>query len=755
MFCRVVLRDATRAFDREYTYAVPAELQGRLTVGSHIEVPFGTGNRPAEAYVLALETATDSDFYIKPVSRLLGDRPVLLPDQLQLAGQMHSRYLCTFGDALRCMVPSAVAAVRDKYVQTIELSDPAEAARRLADGEFDRVGHQRVVEMLLEYGSAPLHEVLNACQVSRGVLKTLEKKQLVELGRQETRRVLAAETDFALTEPFVPNGGQRGAIGRIRQAIVDSPADSASREFVLFGITGSGKTEVYLQTARLTTDLGRGVIILVPEISLTPQMIQRIRSRFGQGVAVLHSRLTPSERYEQWQRILRQEVLVVVGARSAIFAPLQSIGLIIIDEEQETTYKSETHPRYHARDVARLRAHAHQATLVLGSATPSVETFYRAEQGLAALLTLPERVGESSLPWTQVVDMRQELRNGNRSIFSRSLHQALDQAFARGRQAILFINRRGFAGFMLCRNCGQVVKCKTCSVSLTSHLNSSAPAGSAAETQLICHYCGRISRPPKTCPSCGSDRISRFGAGTQQVEQLFNSEFAPARAIRMDQDTTTGRRSHAELLARFAAREAEALIGTQMIAKGHDFPNVTVVGILAADLMLGMSDFRASERAFQLITQAAGRAGRGDAAGEVVIQAYNIDDFAIRAAAAQDYPSFYHQEIAYRRAMRYPPFGTIGLVLLSGLQESAVREKITQLAQLLTARRGDNPAWQDIELMEPGRAPLFMLRGRYRWRLILKSPDGARLAAFLGTALAHFDFGKIAATIDIDPYSLL
>lgn len=751
----MVLRDATHAFDREYTYAVPADLRDGLTVGSWVDVPFGPGNRSAQAYVIALEPDAISDYYIKPVSRLLHDRPVLLPDQLVLAGQMRSRYWCTYGDALRCMVPSAVSAVRDKYVQMVELCDPEEAARGLAEGEFERIGHRRAVELLLEYGTAPFHEVLNACQISRAVLRTLEKKQIVVLSQQETRRQLADETDYSLQPELPPNPGQKAAIASIRAALVDIPPERTGREFVLFGITGSGKTEVYLQTARQAVELGRGVIILVPEISLTPQMIGRIRSRFGQAVAVLHSRLTPAERYEQWQRILRQEVQVVVGARSAIFAPLRNPGLIIIDEEQESTYKSETHPRYHARDIARLRAQAHGAALVLGSATPAVETFHRAETGQATLLVLAERIGESGLPWTQIVDMRQELRDGNRSIFSRALRQSLQTAFASGRQAMLFINRRGFAGFMLCRDCGQVVKCKSCSVSLTTHLNSAATAGSSAETMLICHYCGKISKPPRTCPHCGSERIGRFGAGTQQVEQLFQTEFAPARAIRMDQDTTTGRGSHARLLAQFAAHEAQVLIGTQMIAKGHDFPNVTVVGILAADLMLGMSDFRAAERAFQLITQAAGRAGRGAAAGEVIIQAYNTDDFAIRAAAAQDYPAFYKQEIAYRRAMRYPPFGTIGLILLSGPEEKPVQEKIMHLYQVLAAQRNSEAAWQGIELMNPSRAPLFLLRGRYRWRLIITAPDASRLAAFLNVTLAHYEFKPLAVTIDIDPYNLM
>lgn len=758
MYCRVVLRESTRAFDREYTYAIPEELAMQVSVGSWVEIPFGAGNRPVQAFVLSVETDASTDFYVKPITRLLSERPVLRLDQLQLAGRMIKRYGCTYGDALRLMVPAAVAAVGDKIVRMVELIDPSEAARRLEDGEIDRISHQRVLELLLEYGSAPVPEVLHACQISRAVLKTLEKKELIRYFEQEIRRTAGEPQTYEQVEDFLPTPAQHDAIKQIGEALQASDEQTSPTEFLLFGITGSGKTEVYLQTAKRAVNLGRGVIILVPEISLTPQMVQRIRSRFGSGAAVLHSRLTPAERYEQWQRILREEVMVVVGARSAIFAPLQNLGLIIIDEEQESTYKSETHPRYHAREIARMRAHECSAVVVLGSATPSVETYYRAEKGLAKLLKLPERIGDSQLPKTQVVDMRQEMKDGNRSIFSRPLQTALRKAIADGRQGVLFINRRGMSGFMLCRQCGHVVKCRTCSVSLTSHLRPGSQPGQE-NYQLVCHYCGKISQPPAHCPVCGSDRIGRFGAGTQQVEKVFLEEFMPATAIRMDQDTTTGRYSHAQILDQFSAHKADVLIGTQMIAKGHDFPNVTVVGILSADLMLGLSDFRASERAFGLITQAAGRAGRGEAAGEVVIQAYNTDDYAIVAAAAQDYEQFYRQEIAFRKALKYPPFGAIGLVLISGQNEKLVREKISQVYLLLKSKMPEILTTDgqplDLEIHEPGRAPLFLLRGRYRYRLIIKGPDASRLMIFLNRALSRFETGQTALNIDIDPYSML
>ncbi len=757
MFCRIALRESTRAFDREYTYAIPADLVDRVAVGSLVRVPFGNGNRSTEAYVTALMIQTDSDFYIKPISELLSDRPVLLPEQLRLAAQMRGRYLCTSGDALKCMVPSAVTSVKDKTIRLAELSDPDEAAQRLADGEIDRVGHIRVVELLLECGNAPLPEIMHACQVSRAVLTTLEKKQLIRIYLQETRRELPGEDDYTPVEPWPPSPDQAKAIGAICTALNASEQASSSGffEHLLFGVTGSGKTEVYLQSARIAADQGRGVIILVPEIALTPQMIGRIRSRFGSGVAVLHSRLTPSERYEQWQRIMRQEVQVVVGARSAIFAPLANIGLIVIDEEQETSYKSETHPRYHARDIARLRARDSGAVLVLGSATPSIESYHRTESGQSILLTLRERVGSAELATAEIVDMREELASGNRSVFSRKLAGAMRSAFAAGHQAMILINRRGYAGFVLCRACGLVVKCRSCSVSLTSHINAHAPPGQPAANLMICHYCGRVSKQPALCPVCGSKRIGRFGAGTQQVEEQFNLEFAPRRALRMDQDTTAGRTSHAQLLDQFAAGAADVLIGTQMIAKGHDFPNVTVAGILSADLMLGVADFRASERAFQLMTQAAGRAGRGKDAGQVIIQAYNIDDYAVRFAAAQDYPSFYQQEIAFRRAMHYPPFGSICSITLSAVEEHMAREKAEHLHEALRTRHQNEPDFAAVELLDAARAPLFRIKDRFRWRLILKGPDPVTLANFLMPVTDRFDFAKVAVALDIDPYQML
>ncbi|MDD2375731.1 MAG: primosomal protein N' [Eubacteriales bacterium] len=761
LYCRVVLKEATRQFDQEYTYAVPEELRSEIATGSLVEVPFGRGNRQVDAYCIALQSQPPSDFYIKPLVKIKSDRPVLTDDQIELAVKMRERYLCTYGAALRCMTPSTVMSVGDRMVRFAALVDPTEAAARLSSGEIDRLGHVRVIQMLLDYESIPTYELQSACQVSAAVLKTLEKKGLISFFRGEVRRELEDDLNLPAIQPdFKLNGAQEMAVNRICESMIQASEQFSWQECLLYGITGSGKTEVYLQSARQALADGKGVIILVPEISLTPQMVARIKSRFGNKVAVLHSRLTPAERYEQWQRILREEVLLVVGARSAIFAPLKSIGLIILDEEQEGSYKSETHPRYHARDIARMRAYMHHSALVLGSATPSVESYYRSQSGRSILLGLPERIGSAGLPRTIIADMRQELRDGNRTIFSYPLQQALRNIQEQKQQAMIFINRRGHSGFVLCRSCGQTVKCNTCSVSMTNHASLDRSSGydprrSEQQEQLICHYCGKITRMPKKCPVCGSSQIGRFGVGTQQVEEHLARAFPGIRTLRMDQDTTAGRSAHAQILKKFADHEADVLIGTQMIAKGHDFPNVTVVGILAADQLLGMSDFRASERAFQLIVQAAGRAGRASEAGQVIIQAYNTDDYAIQAAAAQDYEAFYKQEIAFRKMMKYPPFGSIGLIVLAGANDNEVRDRIDRLYRAMLKWQNDNPDFLRISLTEPGRAPLSRIRGRYRWRILLYGEHQAAIAEFMAHTVGAEDMAPLTVTIDVDPWQML
>ena len=515
------------------------------------------------------------------------------------------------------------------------------------------------------------------------------------------------------------------------------PLREGTGAFLLNGVTGSGKTEVYMALVREALALGRGAIILVPEIALTPQMVRWFRERFGPQTAVLHSRLTQAQRMDEWRRIRLGYARVVVGARSAVFAPMERLGLIVIDEEHEQTYLSDRHPRYDAREVAQSRARREGATLLLSSATPSILSFAKARRGDYTLLEMPRRVMTHPMPSVTVVDMRKELSEGNRSIFSRALMKALTDCFARGEQAMLFLNRRGYNTFVSCRGCGYVVKCEQCDVSMTLHRESDGPG------RLRCHMCGAEKAPPTRCPQCGSAYIRYFGSGTQRVEEEMRKLFPNTSTVRMDIDTTRGRDAHARLLGTFGRGEAQALIGTQMIAKGLDFPRVTLVGVVAADSTLNLPDYRAPERTFQLITQVAGRAGRANRPGTVIVQTYKPDDPCILAAAAQDYRAFFEQEFARRRAGLYPPFTLLARLLVESATEDAARQMAERLYDTVKTYLLSHPRQNKRALMlRVDEAPVKRIRGQYRYHVLMKlfdHPDAAPLMALLSELGAASD----------------
>ncbi|MHB1452439.1 MAG: replication restart helicase PriA [Saccharofermentanales bacterium] len=743
MFVKVVLKESTVEFDREYTYAVPAALSDSVVEGACVAVPFGKGNKVAIAYVTSVFSDPQSDFFIKEILSIEEPCPMLHRDQLILVKQMAHKYSCTFGDAIRLMVPPLSSSAA-RTTATAMLTDRAEAAIMVAEGDFTQLNQLRAVEYLLEYGESLQSDILISCEITRSTLATLRKKKIIEFSKQTVIKKAGEEEAICKDTPFTLTIDQKTAIDKVL-----SSRNDRFREFLLYGITGSGKTEVYLSIIQKNFELGYGAIMLVPEIALTPQMTARLKARFGDNVRVLHSRMTPKERKEQWLDILSGKARIVAGARSAVFAPVSGLKLVIIDEEQESSYKSETHPRYSAADIAAMRLKESDGVLLLGSATPKVETYFRAQTGFSTLLHLPRRIGTSGLASVAVVDMREELASGNRSIFSRILRQRMTESFADNAKVMLFLNRRGHSGFFLCRDCGHVPKCLSCSVSLTYH---------SVHKILVCHYCGRIYHIPKTCPVCRSPRIGGFGAGTQQIEEICVREFPEQRVLRMDKDTTTGRGSHARILDEFASG-ADILIGTQMIAKGHDFPDVTTVGILSADLMLGISDYRASERAFQLITQAAGRAGRGDRPGNVIIQAYNVDDYAVRHAASQDYEGFYAQEILFRKAASYPPFGAIGIIVVSSMDESRAHSFAGKIRSELVECSKDSCALPDssqkIEIMEMARAPVYKIRDRYRFRIVLKAENEDLLSVYFSRASGLPKDGDVLVSYDINPYQMM
>jgi len=753
LIASVFVADATRIYDKEYSYFVPEIMHADIKIGMRVSVPFGSGNSLREAMVYRLFEKEEAEYgslsgvKLKQIAKLLDGDPILDPFMLEFALWIKDRYICTFYDAIRCLLPSP-SHINSKYVKAACLAMPAGNIIELINSEsLDRIQYVKVLEILLENEFTVVQDIKRYTGVSDSLLNTLKKRGYIDIVRVEVKRDPFARIENKPTVPPVPTDEQDRAI----KAITHETGKGAFVEFLLHGVTGSGKTEVYLCAIKHALDLGLQSIVLVPEISLTPQTVDRFRSRFGEQVALLHSRLSPGERYDQWRLIKSGARNVVIGPRSAVFAPVDNLGLIIIDEEHDGAYKSEVTPKYHAREIARERCKRQGAVLVLGSATPSVETYYHAKEIKTKLLKLNERPNNSQLPSVELVDMREELSSGNRSIFSRRLSDEIDRNIKVASQTMLMLNRRGHSSFILCRRCGHVAKCRHCNVSLTVHM--SVKTGD----RLICHYCGFTSGIPVKCPSCGSVNIRQFGAGTQKVEEEVLKSFPAASVIRMDMDTTSGKNAHDELLSRFRRDNINIMVGTQMIAKGHDFPNVTLVGVLAADSILNIPDFRASERTFQLLTQVAGRAGRGANPGRVVIQSYNMEDYSINAACRQDYEQFYSQEINIRKQLDYPPFTNIAALAinsaddgLAGEYAMKIKEKISQVFK----------GYQEkYELMGPGRSPISKLNGRFRWRVIVKCGDMDKLINAMQETAGFISktAGKngASAVIDLNPYDML
>jgi primosomal protein N' (replication factor Y) len=563
------------------------------------------------------------------------------------------------------------------------------------------------------------------------------------------RGLLVAET---VAVSRVPDRGEGLSVGpslietqsTAVEAIVASMGRATRRPFLLFGVTGSGKTEVYLRACEAAIDAGRRAIYLVPEISLTAQVIEQFRARFGRRVGLLHSRLSDGERFDEWQRIRRGDVAVVLGPRSALFAPVRDLGLLVVDEEHDTSYKQDSAPRYLTRDVAEQRAALEGATLVLGSATPAVETFHRVEQGGIERLDLPERIFSRPLPEVDVIDLRAESRARPGLIFGARLEEAIRESLSRREQVILFLNRRGFSTFLLCRDCGYVARCPNCNVSLTLHQELG--------NRLLCHHCGYGRRAPATCPRCAGERIRHFGIGTERVEAAACDAFPEARVVRLDRDTTTRKDSHHQIVKRFRERDADILIGTQMVAKGFDFPNVTLVGVITADTALNLPDFRAAERSFQLLSQVSGRSGRGERLGRVIVQTFSPDHYSIQAAAAHDYLGFYRQEINYRRELAYPPFTTLARLIVADASDEASRGKIHVAHQLLFEAAEE----AGVQILGPCAAPLARVNRKYRWHMLMKCVDREALQSLLRDHLSELRHQVGAGLIiDVDPQSLL
>ncbi|MGM9896509.1 MAG: primosomal protein N' [Enterococcus faecalis] len=805
---KVIVDVPTMQTDQPFTYLVPENLNEQLAVGMRVEVPFGNGNRHVQGFVLAIEpmAATvldEANVQLKELVAVLDLKPVLNTEMLTLADYMKEKTFAFKITCLQTMLPSVMRADYQKYIYlTDELSEELQdqlfygleeiswdqAQERGILPQLMALRKQQKVDIRYEVTTRNKVKMVRFIQAAKefeqleeirlGLRKGAKKKEqlLYYLQRLGTEKITAvkemkelgfstallneaakngwltfiekeayrdpfANQTFEKTTALSLNAEQQVAV----ETILQSVQEQQSQTYLLEGITGSGKTEVYLQVIAEVLNQGKTAIMLVPEISLTPQMVQRFKSRFGEHVAVMHSGLSQGEKYDEWRKIERGEAEVVVGARSAIFAPIENIGVIIIDEEHEASYKQEEPPRYHARDLAIWRSEYHHCPVVLGSATPSLESRARAQKNVYQRLRLTQRANQAAtLPTIDVVDMRQEVENGNVSSFSMSLQEKLQERLEKNEQSVLLLNRRGYSSFVMCRDCGYVLPCPNCDISLTLHMDSKT---------MKCHYCGHEERIPYRCPNCGQDKIRYYGTGTQKVEEELQTLLPDSRILRMDVDTTRRKGAHEKILRTFGEGQADILLGTQMIAKGLDFPNVTLVGVLNADTALNLPDFRSSERTFQLLTQVSGRAGRAEKPGEVIIQSFNPEHYAIQLAKAQDYEDFYTKEMYIRHRGDYPPYYFTVQITASHPEENEAAKQMFQIATKL--KQGLSP--QAI-LLGPTPNAIMRVNNRYFYQVIIKYKQEPMLQPLLKEILTDTQRATargLKLSIDAEPMNFI
>jgi primosomal protein N' (replication factor Y) len=754
MIARVSLEIALR---KEFDYLIPAELVGQVEAGTRVQVPFGARKIFGTVTALAEESAHTK---LKPILKVIGAQSLVTPKVLKLALWIGEYYCCAPETALKSVLPEAIRKEKEGwkkqlFVRALQLS-----------GEFPKLPkrQQDVWNIIEERREILLAELLELAETTAATVRKLEDRGLVEITSEISERDPYARETILPTQNIVLNPAQAKALGEITKVM---DAENSSRTFLLHGVTGSGKTEIYLQALAHALEQGKGAIVLVPEISLTPQTVERFKARFSSGklqtlVAVLHSHLSAGERHDEWHKIRQGRARIVIGARSAIFAPVEPLGLIIVDEEHETSYKQEEAPRYHARDVAIMRGQMENAVVVLGSATPSLESFYNCKRGKFSLLELPERVDNQKMPRVRVVDMRQAAhKEKGTPLFSPQLKEAINQRLDKGEQTILFLNRRGYSTSLQCPKCGYVCNCPNCSLALTFHRQ---------EQKLACHICGHFEKVPLVCPNekCKNPAIRFSGTGTQRIEETLAKLFPKARIQRMDADTMKRKDDYRKVLGDFRAGKIDILVGTQMIAKGLHFPNVTLVGIIYADLALHQPDFRAGERTFQLLTQVAGRAGRGDVEGEVFVQAFAPFHPAIQYARRHDFNGFYEQEIEFREQLKYPPVSRVALLTLKGRNEEKVKFSAEHLRKVLestvhspqsnvdrTDRGLKTVDFRDLIISGPAPAPLLRAETFYRYQIMLRtramSALSRELAQIIQTLVLPDD---VSLAADIDPVNL-
>ncbi|EAD7212558.1 primosomal protein N' [Listeria monocytogenes] len=792
---KVIVDVPAMQVDRPFDYYIPEDLEELIRPGMRVSVPFG--NRKIQGFVIALGE-TEENPKLKGIDGVMDLAPVLNEELMELGDWLAEDTLSFRVSAYQAMLPAALRAKYEKYF--LRLDEENEELEQLFEGyetldwkvaeargllkqigKWVREGSVEVVYQVKNKITSKKVRVVNCLKSPHQLAEIIEDmpknakaqsrilaffqafegneitavelkkqaettdatiKKLVDLG------LLSVQEKVVSRDPYENHQFEKSESLQLlpdQQTACEKIIAATDQEtFLIHGVTGSGKTEIYLQTIEAKLKEGKEAIVLVPEISLTPQMVERFKSRFGSEVAVLHSALSSGEKYDEWRKIERKEARVVVGARSAVFAPFENLGIIIIDEEHEASYKQEDNPRYHARDVAIWRATKYQCPVVLGSATPSLESFARAKKGVYTLIELPSRVNDRAMPEVRVVDMREELRKENRTEFSTELLEKIKDRIAKKEQTVLMLNRRGYSSFVMCRDCGYVVECPNCDISLTYHQSSN---------QMKCHYCGHEERVPQKCPSCEGEHIRYFGTGTQKVEESLTKLIPEARVIRMDVDTTRTKGAHEKLLKSFRNHEADILLGTQMIAKGLDFPDITLVGVLNADTMLHLPDFRASERTFQLLTQVSGRAGRHERTGEVIVQSYNPEHYSIEFAKKHDFIGFYNHEMQLRKMGSYPPFYYLTMINVSDENEMKAIRTIQEMAQFLRGKLGP-----DAVILGPVPSTITRIKNKYRYQCIIKYKIEPNLKKELKTLITHYQKDQqkgLTITIDVQPYVLM
>lgn len=736
-YANIIVNISHENLDRTFQYIIPSPLQNVVEIGSYVRIPFGKSNRIIEGYVIEITDSPSFDITkLKEITEVLTDSSPTASRLIKIADFMRINYGSTMINALKIVLPIK-KKIKEKQDKSIELivSDK-EAEEKL---EFFKSKHQNararilselIKEKVLDYGL-----VTNKLNISSATLKYLQDNGIIKIeAKRIYRDTVSGDTS---KDKVILNDMQK----EVADDIINDINQGLSKTYLIRGITGSGKTEIYMEVIDEVIKKGRQAIVLIPEIALTYQTVMRFYKRYGKRVSTLHSKLSAGEKYDQFQKAKNHEIDVIIGPRSALFTPFDNIGLIVIDEEHEGSYKSEKMPRYHAREVAEELVRLHNGALILGSATPSVNAYYKAKCGEYKLYEIEKRAGNAALANVKIVDLRDEMKSGNKSMFSAILKEKMEERLLNGEQIMLFLNRRGYLGVVSCRSCGEVIKCPHCDVSLSLHKGG----------RLLCHYCGYEEPKVDRCKNCGSTMIAALKMGTEKVEDLVKEMFPFARVLRMDADTTKTKDSYNSILSAFANKEADILIGTQMIVKGHDFPHVTLVGVLLADMSLYVNDYRASERTFQLLTQAAGRAGRGKLKGDVIIQTYSPDEFSIVAASHQDYREFYNEEISLREMLLYPPIGHMMLILLEGLDYERVRDFSANLARIIKSDIINES--EKTVLIGPTDATKVKIADVFRRVIYVKSKDVCSLISIKDYIEGNEQFRceDISISFDFDP----